>query len=61
MLAKGILPIFVSNTIHITSHKNIYLSLRINLILYILNVQPNFRFLMELFCINYHKNYLNVN
>ena len=26
MLVKGILPVFVSNTIHITSHKNVYLS-----------------------------------
>ena len=32
MLAKGILPIFVSNTLQITSHKNVYLSLKINLI-----------------------------
>ena len=55
MLAKGILPIFVSNTIHITSRKNVYLSLKINLIfIYILNVQLSV-------LIKYHKNYLDVN
>ena len=60
MLAKGILPIPVSNTIHIASHKNVYLSLKINLIF--IYVQSNFRFFWNYsILMMYHKNLVDVN
>ena len=42
MWAKTSFSIFVSNTIHIYMTQSVYLSLKLNLFLYILNLESNF-------------------